>query len=70
MKFIDLDNIVQYFTLANMPYYKVLHVNGNLSKAQGEVINNLTDELEDFYICLDQEDNVHLKVNNIETKLQ
>jgi hypothetical protein len=70
MKFVDLDNIPKYFILANMPYYKVVHAHGNLSRARGEVINNLTDELENFYIYMDVEDNVHLKVNNIETKLQ
>jgi hypothetical protein len=70
MKFIDLENIPKYFSMANLPYYKVAHMHGTINRVEGTVINNLTNELQDFSICLDVEDNVRLKVEGIEAILQ
>ena len=71
MKFIDLDNITKYFSLANMPYYTdVIQVKGTLSNASGLILNNLTDEVSSFDIRLDMEDNVKLMVDGTETIIQ
>ena len=70
MKFIDLDNINKYFSLANMPYYTdVIQLKGTLSKASGLVINNLTDEVSSFELRLDIEDNIHLSIDGSESPI-
>tara|TARA_Y100000592_G_C5313706_1_gene241426 strand:- start:130 stop:345 length:216 start_codon:yes stop_codon:yes gene_type:complete len=70
MKFIDLDNINKYFSLANMPYYTdVIQLKGTLSKASGLVINNLTDEVSSFELRLDIEDNIHLSIDGFESPI-
>lgn len=70
MRFIDLDNINKYFSLANMPYYTdVIQLKGTLSKASGLVINNLTDEVSSFELRLDIEDNVHLSIDGSESPI-
>ena len=71
MKFIDLDNITKYFSLANMPYYtNVMQIKGTLSNASGFILNNLTDEGSSFDIRLDIEDNIRLVVDGTETIIQ
>lgn len=65
MKFIDLDNIQEYFNLNNLNY-SVVNTIGNINYAYGTAINVPTGEIQPYFLHLNKYNKLTLKIGNSE----
>jgi hypothetical protein len=70
MKFLDLDNLQKYFSMADEPYYKLQYFTGNICEVAGVVLNTLSDEVFKFYLKINRDDTITFKLNNKTRLLQ
>ena len=63
MKFIDINNVQQYFDKLKISY-NILNIIGNLNQVCGAAIQTHTSEIIYFNLFLDKQDRFNLRLSN------
>ena len=66
MKILDLENVDKYFSVANKPYYKIQHFEGNINIINGIALNSINNETEPFRLKLNEDHSINFRIGDSE----